>query len=145
MFVSKVIMASLPNIELVTFLIIIIARSFGFKSLISVYTYVFLEILIFPKGDWVVAYLYAWAIFALIICLIRKIDSVWVYTLLSGIFGFLFEALFIPVYYIEGGIAYALAKLISGAEFSLIHGFSNIILTLILYKPITKAAQKAFK
>ncbi len=138
-------MSPLPNIELVSFLIIIIARHFSFKSLIAVYTYVFLEILVYPLGDWVIGYLYVWAIFAFIICIIRKIDSVVVYTLISGIFGFLFETFFLPIYYFEGGIGYAAAKLISGARFSLYHGIGNIVLCFLLYIPITKAAKKAFK
>ncbi len=145
MFVTKWIMDPLPNIELVSFLIIITARYYGVKSLISVYTFVLSQILLYPMGDWLVGYLYIWAIFTVIICLIRKIDSAFVFALVSGIFGLSFDILMFPVYFIEGGFAFALGKIISGAVFSLIHGGGNFVLALILYKPIVKAADKAFK
>ena len=45
MYVSQVIMAPLPNIELVSFLTIIVARRFGVKSLVSAYTFALLETL----------------------------------------------------------------------------------------------------
>ncbi len=144
-FVTKWIMDPLPNIELVSFLIIITARQFGIKSLISVYTFVLSQFILYPMGDWLVGYLYIWAIFAIIVWVIRKIDSVWIYALVSGIFGLSFDILMLPVYFVEGGFAFSVAKIVSGAGFSLIHGVGNFVLCLILYKPITKAAKKAFK
>ena len=142
MYVSQVIMAPLTNIELVSFLIIIVARKFGFKSLLSVYIFVFLEIFTYGLAEWVICYLYVWAILAVIVCLFRKIESPIFYTLLCSAFGFLFGTLCSPVSFIMGGFGYGISWLISGLRFDLLHGCGNFLLTFFLYKPIWAVAKK---
>ena len=143
MYVSQVLMASLPNFELVSFLIIITARKFGIKSLASTYIFVFLEVIVYGFEIWVICYLYVWAILVLFICLLRKIDSWILYTLVSGIFGFLFGILCSVPYFITGGFGFGVSWIVSGISFDLLHGFGNLILTFLLYKPLTIALDKA--
>lgn len=142
MYVSQVLMASLPNIELVSFLIIITARKYGFKSLISVYIFVFLEVVTYGLAQWVISYLYVWAILAVVASIIKKVDNVIVYTLVSGLFGFLFGVLCSPVSFAVGGFGYGIAWILSGLWFDFLHGCGNLVLTFLLYKPIMKALQK---
>ncbi len=144
MFVSQVIMATLPNIELVSFFIIITTRKFGIKSLWSVYIFVILEILYHGLHLWVICYLYVWAILVFIILPIRKNDSVILYTLISSIYGFLFGTLCSVPYFITGGIGYGISWIIGGivSGFDIYHGVGNFLLTLILFKPITKVFDK---
>ncbi len=139
MYVSQVIMAPLTNIEIVSFLIIITARKFGVRSFLSVYVFVGLEILTYGLAEWVISYLYVWAILALVACLLRKIDSRILFTLVSGIFGFLFGILCSPVSFVIGGFGYGISWIISGVPYDLLHGFGNLLLTFLLYKPLTKA------
>ncbi len=143
MYASQVIMASLPNIELVSFLIIIVSRKFGIKSLLSVYVFVFLEILTFGLAEWVISYLYVWAILALVTCLLRRADNQMAFSLVSAIFGFLFGILCSPVSFIIGGFGYGISWIISGLPYDLLHGFGNLLLTFLLYKPLTTALDKA--
>ena len=58
MFVSKMLMAALPNIHLNAVLIILVACFFGIKALYSVAVYIMLEGLIFGFGLWWLSYLY---------------------------------------------------------------------------------------
>ena len=139
MYVSQVIMAPLPNIELVSFLTILVARRFGFKSLISVYVFAFLEVVTYGIAIWNVMYLYVWAILALVVIPIRKIDNVILYTVISGIFGIAFGTLCSIPYFITGGVSMGVAWIISGFSFDIPHCIGNVILTAILYIPITKA------
>ncbi len=139
MYVSQVIMAPLPNIELVSFLTIIVARRFGFKSFISVYIFAFLEIMTYGIAIWNVMYLYVWAILALVVIPIRKIDNVFLYTAVSGVFGILFGTLCSVPYFITGGVSMGVAWIISGFSFDITHCIGNVVLTAILYIPITKA------
>lgn len=143
MYVSQIIMAPLTNIEIVSFLVIITARKFGVKSLLSVYIFVALEILTYGIAEWVVGYLYVWAILALVVCLIRKIDSCILFTLVSGIFGFLFGIMCSPAAFVMGGFAYGITWIIKGLPYDLFHGFGNLLLTFLLYKPLTTALDKA--
>ena len=144
MFVSQVIMAALPNIELVSFFIIITTRKFGIKSLWSVYIFVILEILYHGLHLWVICYLYVWAILVFIILPIRKNDSVILYTLISSIYGFIFGTLCSVPYFITGGIGYGISWIIGGivSGFDIYHGVGNFLLTLILFKPTTKMFDK---
>ncbi len=143
MYVSQVIMSPLTNIELVSFLIIITTRKFGIKSLLSVYIFVGLEILTYGLAEWVISYLYVWLILVLVVLPVQKINSRILFTLVSGIFGFLFGILCsVPSFFI-GGIGYGTSWIISGIPYDLLHGFGNLILTFLLYKPITKVLEKA--
>ncbi len=145
MYVSQVIMATIPNIELVSLLIILTARKFGYKSLLSVYVFVGCEILTYGISLWVVNYIYVWAILCLIVCLVRKIDSVWLYIMISGLFGIAFGTLCsIPNFFI-GGIGYGISYIISGLGFDLAHCIGNTVLTFLLYRPLTIALNKALK
>lgn len=144
MFVTQVIMAPLPNIELVSFLIILTTRKFGIKSLWSVYIFVILEILYHGLHLWVMSYLYVWAILVFIILLVRKLDSVMLYTLISSIYGFLFGTLCSVPYFITGGIGGGISWIISGivSGFDIYHGVGNFVLMFLLYKPISKVFEK---
>lgn len=144
MYVSQVIMASLPNIELVSFLIILTTRKFGIKSLWSVYIFVILEVITYGLEIWVICYLYIWAILVFVILPIRKNDNVILYTLISSIYGFLFGTLCSVPYFITGGIGYGISWIVSGivSGFDIYHGVGNFFLTIILYKPITKVFDK---
>lgn len=139
MYVSQVIMAPLTNIELVSFLIIIVARRFGFKSFVSVYIFAFLEIMTYGFHIWSINYLYVWAILVLIILPLRKVDNVFLYTVISGIFGIAFGTFCSIPYFIMGGFSMGVAYIISGFSFDIPHCVGNVVLTAILYIPITKA------
>lgn len=136
-------MAVLPNIEVVSFLIILIARKFGLKSLLSIYVFVSLEVLYYGLQMWVIAYLYVWAVLAVITVLLRKIDSVILFSLISAIFGLLFGTLCSVPYFVTGGFGYGISWIITGVGFDLLHCFGNFVLTFLLYKPLTRVLDKA--
>ena len=142
MFIAQVIMAPLPNIELVSFLIILTTRKFGIKSLWSVYIFVIFEILYYGLHLWVMSYLYVWAILVFIILFVRKLDSVMLYTLISSIYGFLFGTLCSVPFFITGGIGYGISWIIGGIIFDIYHGVGNFVLMFLLYKPISKVFEK---
>lgn len=139
MYVSQVIMASLPNIELVSFLTVIVARRFGFKSFISVYTFAFLEIVTYGFSIWNIMYLYVWAILALMVLPFRRIDNVFLYTVISGAFGIAFGTLCSIPYFITGGFAMGISWIIYGFSFDITHCIGNVVLMAVLYIPITKS------
>ncbi len=143
MYVSQVIMAVLPNIEIVSLLIILITQKFGVKSLVSVYIFVVLEALTYGFASWVVAYLYVWALLVFTICLLRKIGNRIIYALVSGIFGLLFGILCSPVEFAIGGFWYGISVIIRGLGFDLLHCAGNLVLTFLLYKPLSEAFDKA--
>ncbi len=143
MYVSQVIMSPLPNIEIVSLLIIITTCVFGAKTLSSVYIFVICEALHYGIHDWVIGYFIAWPILCIVIRLLRKFASRELFTLISAIFGLVFELFFILPYLFVGGIGYAIAKLISGFWFSLLHCIGNLVLTYLLYNPLKNILESA--
>lgn len=142
MYISQVIMAALPNIEIVSFLIILITRRFGVKAFLSVYIFVGLEILTYGISMWVINYLYVWAILVLIVLCTIKIDSAYFYAIISSVYGLLFGTLCSIPYFITGGISMGIGYIISGVGYDLLHCIGNFVLLIILYKPITKIMTK---
>lgn len=81
---AQVSLGFLPNIEIVTLLILVYTLVFRKKVFFIIYIFVFLEGLIYGFGLWWINYLYVWSIQALITLLFRKNDSVWFWSILSG-------------------------------------------------------------
>ena len=127
MYVSQVIMSSLPNIELVSLLIILITRKFGIKALYSVYIFVACEILTYGISEWVINYMYVWAVFCLIIILFKKIDNAVFYALLSAIFGIMFGTLCSIPSFLIGGISMGISYILAGFWFDILHCGGNFI------------------
>lgn len=138
MYVSQVIMASLPNIEIVSLLIILITRKFGLRSIFSIYIFVICEMFTYGLSMWVINYFYVWTVLWIAVFIIRKVDNIWVYGILSSMFGILFGTLCSIPYFIIGGISGGIAYIVSGFWFDILHSIGNFIAVIILYKPLTK-------
>lgn len=146
LFTLKFAMSSLPNVEPVSLLLIIYTVTFGIKALYPLVVYVLLEFLIYGFGFWSIAYLYIWLILVIIAIIILKITknstNFLLWSLVSGIFGLTFGALYIPLYTISSGFTFAITWWISGVPFDIIHCVANFILCIILFKPITRILLK---
>ncbi len=77
--------------------------------------------------------------------LFRKNDSVWFWSILSGIYGITFGALCTIPYFAIGGISGAFAYWTSGLLFDIIHCISNFIVCLVLFKPIRYVLEKCIQ
>ena len=136
----------LPNIELVTPLLIIYTYKFGVKALIPAYVYAFLEIATHGFNVWNIMYLYVWALLVLIMWPLTKIKSKKIATpvvaAVAGLYGLAFGTLCSIPYWFLNGPAFALAWIASGFSFDLIHAASNLVATAILYIPLCKVMDK---
>ena len=135
-FAAKVVMAPLPNIEPVSLLVMVFVVTFGKKALFPIYVYVLLEYALFGFGLWSAAYLYVWALLALVAWVFRKMDFPLGWAVLSGAFGLLFGALCAPVCLLTGGPAFALSWWLSGIPFDFAHCAGNFFLALVLFRPL---------
>ena len=64
LFIGQVVLAFLPNIEIVSFLIILYTLVFGRKVFLMIYTFILLEGILYGFGLWWFQYLYLWSILA---------------------------------------------------------------------------------
>ena len=76
MFVLKMAMAALPNIEPVSLLVMVYAVTLGPWALAPIYIYVFLEWAIWGLNTWSICYLYVWAILWLVAWLLRRQERI---------------------------------------------------------------------
>ena len=138
-FASKVALASLPNININSVLIILTVVFFGWKALYTVYIYVLLEGLVFGFSVWWVGYLYVWAILVIVAMLLRKNDSALIWAVVAGVFGLVFGLLmYLEWFAINGGWEGYFAMWVAGIPYDITHCVSNFVLTLVLYRPLYK-------
>ncbi len=141
---AKLALSPLPNVELVTFLIILYTLFLGRKVIFAIYIFILIEGCLYGFGTWWICYLYVWPLLSLITYLFRKQTSVIFWSTLSAIFGFAFGALFTPPYFVigilngsfSGGLYSGFTWWIAGIPWDILHGFSNFILMLALYTPV---------
>ena len=142
--VSKLMLNFLPNVELVTFWVIMFTLFFGPKVIYSIIVFILIEISIHGIHTWIFMYMYVWPALALLVYLFRKNDSIWFYSILSGFFG-LFYGAFCSLPYIvigtvdggiQGGIIMAFNWWVAGIPFDIIHGIANFVIMMVLYTPV---------
>ena len=137
--VCKVTLASIPNVELTSFWIIMFTLYFGKRIFYVIPAFILIESVMYPFGLWLVMYLYAWPLLAIAVLLLKKRNNIWDMAILSGIFGLLFGFLCAIPYLFISGPAGAITYWIAGIPFDLIHGVANFIIMLVLYYPIRTA------
>ena len=148
--VCKMAMTFLPNIELTTFWVIMFTLFFGWKIIFVIPVYILIEAAIYPFGLWVIMYLYTWPLLALISYLFHKVDSVWIWSMISAAFGLSFGLLCsIPYVFINApggdlraGVSAAFAWWIAGIPWDILHGVANFVLMLVLYYPVRKVMNR---
>ena len=148
--VCKVAMAYLPNIELTSFWMIMFTIFFGWKVVFVVPVFILIEGCMYGFGLWWVMYLYAWPLLAFIAYINRKQESVWFWSMLSGMFGLFFGFLCaIPYFFIgftDGGFASGIyagfSYWVAGIPFDITHAIANFVLMLVLYTPVRKVMKR---
>jgi len=143
--VVQVALAFLPNIELVSLLIIVYTTVFGMKALIPTAVFILGEFLVYGFGLWSINYIYVWPLLVVIAFVFRKNRSPLIWALISGFFGLSFGALCAIVQAFVGGLAFGVSYWISGIPFDLMHCAGNFVTALLLFKPLNKALETAKK
>ncbi|MDD3174048.1 MAG: hypothetical protein PHF63_10450 [Herbinix sp.] len=132
----QVALSFIPNIELVSLLIILYTLIFDKKTLYIIYVFVALEGIIYGFGLWWFNYMYVWTVLYFIVSLFRKLSSPFYWAVISGAFGLGFGALCSIPYFIFGGIASGFAYWVAGIPYDIPHCIGNLTLALILFRPL---------
>lgn len=134
--VSKVALAQIPNVELTSFWIIMFTLYFGKRIFYVIPAFILLEGMMYGFNLWWIMYLYAWPLLAVVVLLLRKINTAWDWSFVSGLFGLSFGFLCAIPYVFTSGFAGAVTWWIGGIPWDLVHGIANFIIMLVLYKPM---------
>ncbi|MEJ6951319.1 hypothetical protein [Natronospora cellulosivora (SeqCode)] len=144
---GKLSLSFIPNVEIVTLLLIVYTVSFGWKyTLLASIIFSSIEIFIYGFQTWLLGYYLIWPLLILIVSLCKKkIRNEYFYATIASLFGLFFGFFFAVVESFFYGIAYGIAYWIRGIPFDIIHGFSNFIIVLLLYKPLIAVLFKLSK
>ena len=147
LFVAQVALSFLPNIELVSLLVIVYTLVFGPKVLYVIYAFAVLEGLLYGFSSWWITYLYIWTVLAGLTWCFRKMESTLGWAILSGAFGLAFGALCELSHFFFVGWQAMIASWVSGLMFDIAHCVGNFLAALALFKPLLyllrKLAQRA--
>ena len=148
LFVSQIIAASLPNIELVSLFIIVWTRVYRYGALPGIGVFILLEGLCYGFGIWWVSYLYIWFILWGMVMLVppmkkaRPLAAALGWASLSGVYGLAFGSLTAIPWLFRGGPAAAIAYILSGIPFDITHGVANFVLAFLLAVPLIRLLSK---
>ena len=134
--VSKFALDGLPNIELVSLLLILYTLEWPGLALPALYAYVFLYGLMNCFGLWWFGQLYIWLPLVGAAWLLRRWDHPLLWAMVSGGYGLSYGALYALSYAAMNGPAAGVAWWITGIPFDLIHGAGNFVAALVLYRPL---------
>jgi hypothetical protein len=141
--IAMIALKPLPNVELISLLVILYTLVFGKETFIIVTVFTFVEGLMWGFGLWWVSYLYVWPLLCLIVLLLEKFikEQFLIWAVVSGLFGLIFGSLF-AIAYIPAGPAAALAYWITGLPWDVWHAIANFVLMATVGKTIYKVLCK---
>ena len=147
---GKELLAFLPNVEIVSMLVMAYTVVYRFRALIPIYLFVLLEAVIYPFPPTVVMYLYVWAILFLVCLLLpRRVLPAPVYMVVGGLFGLAFGALCAPVQaaFFHLSPAGTLAWIVAGFPMDVTHAVGNFAigcLTPVVIRLLQRLEKSAF-
>jgi len=143
---AKFALNAIPNVELISLLLMVFTSCFGWmESLKAALLFAAIECLWWGISIWTIPYFYIWGILVLISSRLNSSVSIVFRSIVLGLFGLLFGLLCTPATLITAGLNAAVSWWIAGIPFDLVHGVSNFILCLLLYKPLVNALSRIIK
>lgn len=137
-YVSQIVLAFIPNVNVVTLMFIVYSYNIGIKkTLIILVVFINLMGITYGFGYWIIGYYWIYGVLIILTRLLKVFikDNLILWSLFGLLFGFLFGFLFaINDHYFIG--VNLMAYYIRGIPFDVIHGFSNMIAILFLFKPL---------
>lgn len=136
---AQVALSVLPNIELVSFLIILYALHLKEKTLYIIYVFATIQGVLYGFHIWWICYLYVWTLLYFVVRSFADMRSPVGWAVLSGGFGLLFGALCSIPYLFISGVTGMVSYFLAGIPFDIAHCVGNFIIALLLFKPVNYA------
>lgn len=143
--VGKQAMSGLPNIEPVSFLIVLYTLEFPRETPWAIGVFLLLQGVLYGFGLWWAMYIYVWFILMGLTRVFRRVDHALFWAVLSGLYGLAFGGLCALVYLFVKDYAFAFAWWMAGLPYDYGHGAGNFVIMLLLYRPMRRALQTAKK
>lgn len=143
LFISQIALSFIPNLELVSTLVICSTMVYGWEILIVVTVFSLLEGMFYGFGLWILSYLYVWPILVILTMMFRKMfkEDFTLWAILAGCFGLIFGLLF-AIAYIPVSPSYAWTYWIAGLPWDIWHAIANVFVMMLVGKPIFKVLRR---
>ena len=143
LYIAKLVLDFLPNVELVSLLVILYTLVFGVESILVVTVFNLFQLIQWGFGTWLISYFYVWPLLCVLTLLLKRIlkEEFVLWAVFAGIFGLIFGSLF-AVLYLFVDPAYALSYWISGLPWDVWHAAANFVLMLVVGKPLYKVLKR---
>ncbi|NLF26621.1 MAG: hypothetical protein GX592_01885 [Clostridiales bacterium] len=138
LFAVQIALAALPNIEMVSLLIVLYTRRFRWKTLLIIYAFALLEGAFYGFGFWFINYLYVWTILWSAALLLAPMRETLGWVVFLAAYGLFFGVLCSIPYLFVGGPATMLGYILSGIPFDLVHAAGNAAVAAAFFKPLDK-------
>ncbi|MDQ0362254.1 hypothetical protein [Breznakia pachnodae] len=137
--VSKEFLAFLPNIELVSFLLIVYALNFRLEGVISIAVlFSGVQMVLYGVGMWTPMYFIVWSLLGITVYYFRNfLTNENRCAIFSGGFGLVFGFLFSIPYFIVS-LRMGWIYFLKGIPFDLIHCIANYIIMLVLFNKVNQ-------
>lgn len=142
------VMASVPNIEPVSLIIMLCASLFGVSAFAMVIVYIILYGLIMDFGIFTLGHVLAWPILCLAAICMKRFKNPFAWAALSGIFGFLFGFFHLPFSILALGIntkEKLLIYIANDMPFNAVHAVGNFFIALFLFLPLRNLLENAMR
>ena len=142
--VAKEALSIIPNVEVVTLLIIVYTSLLGFKKTMYI-TVIFtiIQAIIYPPHLWIVTYFLVWPILVIVASLLFKVNAnVYIIAFAAALFGLAFGAFDSLILSLVYGFHTFIPIWLRGIPWDLVHGFSNYLTVLLLFKPLKRNLKK---
>jgi len=152
---GKLALMGIPNIEIVTLLIIIYSVVFGLRiSIPSIFIFVLIEMLLWGLNSWVILYFFYFPMLGIGASFLYKIlkkfhaeNNPVFFAIFAGVMSFLFGILSTTIdtfiYTSDNYMKMWIALYTSGITFFLTHIISNTIILSVAYYPLKRAGDLA--
>ena len=127
--VSKEVLAFLPNVEIVTVLLMAYTTVYRFRALVPLYVFVLIEAFLYPSVISTLQYAYVWLIlWGLVMLLPRKWQRLPAYVGIGTLFGLAFGLLTAPVYAVYFGLNATgfWTYVVAGLSWDVTHAIGNL-------------------
>ena len=143
LYIAKLVLDFLPNVELVSLLVILYTLVFGVEAILVVTVFNLFQLIQWGFGTWLISYFYVWPLLCVLTLLLKRIlkEEFVLWAVFAGIFGLIFGSLF-AVLYLFVDPAYALSYWISGLPWDVWHAAANFVLMLVVGKPLYKVLKR---
>lgn len=136
--ISKRALDLLPNIELITFLLIMFTLYYGWKTLAAAMAFATFECVYFGFGPWTLTYYYVWPVLIFLVMAARRKGRTGrlFYAILSGAYGLFFGFLCSLYTLVLSGPKVQFAWWVAGIPYDIAHCIGNFVICLVLFGPM---------